>query len=89
MSAKKETLKKRLKEKFPEIVFFDHSEFGISAESGSNTPDGWPLADYYDYPDLKEIRSTFGVHNDVIKLVESLGWECQWINAGMLGLYKN
>ena len=91
MAARKSTLIKRLKGKFPTIVIFDHDEFGFSAEDGSTDDKNWPLADYYDasYRDPEERYYQFGISRRLLDFIAPLGWETQWINPGMVGLYKD
>ena len=86
---KKGTLILKLLEKFPTIELFDHSEFGISAESGSTDSKGWPLGDYYDaaYVDPEEKHHMFGISRELWDFVVSTGWTMEWINPGMIGLY--
>ena len=90
MADSKEWLIKQLKEAIPKIVFFDHDEFGISAEDGTEV-DGWPMADYYDHHiyDPNERHQQFGIHRRVYEITRQCGWHCEWINPGMIGLYKD
>ena len=86
----KTILIKRLKIAVPRIKFFDHDEFGISAEDGTEI-DGITIADYYDGTvwDPNEQFLVMGIHRKVRKVVEECGWFCEWINPGMIGLYKD
>jgi len=88
---RKSTLIKKLQDKFPTIEIFDHDQFGFSGESGSVDSKDFPLADYYDAPfyDPQEKLQVFGISREVHELLEGSGWHCEWINAGMVGLYKD
>ena len=96
-----ETLKKALKKKFPTIVFADDSwttnGFAISAESDSTvheTVEGIdtdiPLADYYGYEeyDPEETLHEFGVNKTFADYLRREGYHAEWINPGVLGIYK-
>ena len=90
MAASKDVLIKQLEKVIPGIVFFDHDEFGISAEEGTEV-EGMPLADYYDgaYWDPNEHYMVMGIHRKVRFAVSKCGWRCEWINPGMIGLYQD
>lgn len=54
----------------------------ISAETGATAPDGLPWADYY------LGHGVFGVHEDLDAMLSKMGLVAEWINPGVLGVYR-
>ncbi len=59
------------------------SLFEISAESGKVASNGLPWADYYDGS-----VGDFGVNAEISKVLGANGLFAEWINPGVLGVYK-
>lgn len=60
----------------------ERSLFEISAESGKSAANGLPWADYYGWGYME-----FGVNSVITEILSKHGLYCEWINAGVLGVY--
>jgi hypothetical protein len=60
--------------------------FAISTEHDVMASNGYDLFNYWteNYTDFE-----FGVHNELISLLEDNGWYPEWVNPGVLGIHKN
>lgn len=61
------------------------SIFEISGETAASAPNGLPWADYY--VDCESMP--FGVNKVIESELAKAGLFCEWINAGVLGVYKS
>ena len=83
-----------LEKKYPNLSIFEdgngwtsNSEdvFAISAEDNVMSSNGYDLLNYWtqNYEHWE-----FGVHNELVDLLNSAGWYSEWVNPGVLAVYK-
>ena len=62
--------------------------FIISAEHGARD-DGLPWADYYETVTLdNKLGYRFGVHPDIVSILDKNGLFAEWANPGFLGVWN-
>lgn len=95
MASKRNDVIKAINKAYPELKLgtteeFNGSENGIwvrGTEDDLNAKDGFNLFDYY-VEGLAERRYTFGVHNEIMKVVEDLGWFFEWNDPGTVMIWE-
>jgi hypothetical protein len=83
----------KLNEKYPKLTLdtseaFNQSNGGIwvkGTENGITAKDGKKLFNYYAEQKIYEL----GVHNEINKFVEKLGWYFEWYDCGTIFIYEN
>ena len=91
----KATLIKSLNKKYPKIGIMadgngwipkSDDSFVISAEDGIMDHRGYDMFNYwtqnYEYYE-------FGVSTELTEYLEKHGWYCQWVNPGVVSVYKD
>ena len=91
----KSTLIKQLNKKYPNIGIMEDGNgwvsnspdcFAISAEDGILDGRGYDMVNYwtqnYTYYD-------FGVSTELTEFLDKNDWHCEWVNPGVVGIFKN
>ena len=91
----KNQLIKKLQKKYPQMTILEDGNgwiaeskdsFVIGAEDSITASSGYDLLNYWteNYENYD-----FGVHNELVDLLNSNGWYPQWVNPGVLAIYKD
>ena len=90
----KNQLIRTLQKKYPKMTIMEdgngwiaksEDSFVIGAEDELYASNGYDLLNYWtqNYEHWE-----FGVHNELVDLLNSAGWYSEWVNPGVLAVYK-
>lgn len=92
----KQSLIAQLQKRYPKMTIFEdgngwvsesEDSFAISAEdSGVVSSNGYDLLNYWTQ---NHEHWEFGVHNELVKFLGDHGWYPQWVNPGVVAIYKD
>lgn len=92
---KKQTLIKQLQKKYPKMFIMEDgngwvsdspTSFSISAEEPVMDSRGYDMFNYWTQ-DCKYYE--FGISIEFIELIEKNNWFAEWVNPGVVGVFKN